>query len=75
VDLAISPAAAVTSGVLTTYGRVASDHRSDAVAEVTARERDWLRLIGQGNSNAEIAKELCISELTVKVTSAGSSSS
>jgi DNA-binding CsgD family transcriptional regulator len=30
---------------------------------------------GQGHSNAEIAKELCISELTVEVTSAGSSPS
>jgi DNA-binding NarL/FixJ family response regulator len=52
--------------VLSTYRRVAGDQRSDAVAEVTARERDVLRLIGQGRSNAEIAEELCISELTVK---------
>jgi DNA-binding CsgD family transcriptional regulator len=57
---------AVTSRVLTTYRRVAGEHRSDTVAEVTARERDVLRLIGQGHSNAEIAEELCISELTVK---------
>jgi DNA-binding NarL/FixJ family response regulator len=57
---------AVTSRVLTTYRRVAHDHRSDALAEVTAREHDVLRLIGQGRSNAEIAEELCISELTVK---------
>jgi DNA-binding NarL/FixJ family response regulator len=52
--------------VLTTCRRVAGDHRSDTVAQVTARERDVLSLIGQGRSNAEIAEDLCISELTVK---------
>jgi DNA-binding NarL/FixJ family response regulator len=57
---------AVTSRVLTTYRRAAGEHRSGTVAEVTAHERDVLRLIGQGRSNAEIAEELCISELTVK---------
>jgi DNA-binding NarL/FixJ family response regulator len=46
------------SGVLLTklrsgarYRRVAGDDRSDTVAEVTARERDVLTLIGQGRSN------------------------
>jgi DNA-binding NarL/FixJ family response regulator len=39
---------AVTSRVLTTYRRVACERRPDTVAEVTARERDVLRLIGQG---------------------------
>jgi DNA-binding NarL/FixJ family response regulator len=57
---------AVTARVLSTYRRAAGEHRSDTVAELTARERDVLRLIGQGCSNAEIADDLCISELTVK---------
>jgi DNA-binding NarL/FixJ family response regulator len=57
---------AVTSRVLSTYRRVAGEQRPDSVAEVTTRERDVLRLIGQGQSNTEIAEELCISELTVK---------
>lgn len=52
--------------MLTTYRLVASNQRSDTVAEVTPRQRDVLRLIGQGHSNAEIAEEFCISELTVK---------
>jgi len=57
---------AVTSRVLSTYRRAAGEHRPDTVTEVTTRECDVLRLIGQGRSNTEIADELCISELTVK---------
>jgi DNA-binding NarL/FixJ family response regulator len=57
---------AVTSRVLSTYRRAAGERRAGTVAELTARERDVLSLIGQGHSNAEIADELCISEVTVK---------
>ncbi|WIM86346.1 response regulator transcription factor [Candidatus Mycobacterium wuenschmannii] len=57
---------AVTSRVLSTYRRVAGEHSTVDVAEVTARERAVLRLIGLGRNNTEIADELCISELTVK---------
>jgi DNA-binding NarL/FixJ family response regulator len=56
----------VTARVLDTYRAVAVERRADVVAELTARERDVLGLIGQGRSNGEIADELYISEVTVK---------
>ena len=36
------------------------------LAELTAREKEILNLVLQGKSNKVIAKELCISENTVK---------
>lgn len=58
---------AVTARVLTTY-RSSSAPPADASAldELTPRERDVLTLIARGHTNAEIADELFISELTVK---------
>ena len=58
---------AVTSRVLSTYRRAAANRPSnDAVTQLTGRELDVLKLIGKGHSNAEIADELYISEVTVK---------
>jgi DNA-binding NarL/FixJ family response regulator len=58
---------AVTSRVLSTYRRAAANRPSnDAATQLTGRELDVLKLIGKGHSNAEIADELYISEVTVK---------
>ncbi len=57
---------AVTSRVLSTYRRAADTPRTNAAAELTARELDVLTLIGKGRSNADIADELYISGVTVK---------
>ncbi|QIS05343.1 response regulator [Nocardia brasiliensis] len=58
----------VTERVLSTYRRVQpSPVRSSArLAELTAREYEVLELIGRGRVNGEIARELGISEVTVK---------
>ncbi len=57
---------AVTGRVLATYRSSRASAPSVALSALTEREREVLESIAAGRTNAEIAAELFISELTVK---------
>ena len=60
----LSPA--VTKRVIKQFTRLPRPGPPKELDQLTARERDILRLIAAGLSNAEIGEELYISETTVK---------
>ncbi len=63
-DALLSPA--VTKRVIRQFARAQRPEPPKGVDELTAREREILRLVADGLSNAEIGQELYISETTVK---------
>jgi DNA-binding NarL/FixJ family response regulator len=63
-DALLSPA--VTRRVIQRFTRLPDPTPPKALDELTGREREIFRLIANGLSNAEIGRELFISETTVK---------
>jgi DNA-binding NarL/FixJ family response regulator len=63
-DALLSPA--ITKRVIKQFARAPRPRPPKEFDELTAREQETLRLIADGLSNAEIAKQLYISETTVK---------
>jgi DNA-binding NarL/FixJ family response regulator len=63
-DALLSPA--ITKRVISQFTRTARSEPPEGLDELTAREREILRLIASGLSNAEIGAQLYISDTTVK---------
>jgi two-component system nitrate/nitrite response regulator NarL len=54
------------SGMTNYQQLIKQDPVTECIAQLSPRERKVIQLIGQGSKNSHIAKELCISETTVR---------
>jgi DNA-binding NarL/FixJ family response regulator len=59
-------AGSVMTRLIASYVRRPRPTAVEALGELTAREKEILRLVGRGRNNAEIARDLFISQTTVK---------
>jgi two-component system, NarL family, nitrate/nitrite response regulator NarL len=58
--------ASLLSGLTHSQRRIEEDPESGRIAQLSPREREVIQYIGQGLKNYQIAKQLCLSETTVR---------
>jgi len=62
-----APISRITANrILQEFGRMSRQETTPSIADLSPREKEILKLVAKGDSNKEIARELIITEYTVK---------